>query len=211
MAGKKAFIETAQQVLSDEIVSLKRLEKSLEDWFTQACEAVMACEGRVIFTGVGHSGHVGNKSAANMSSLCKPAYYLHAGEATHGDLGLVQADDVVILISNSGETSEVLSLLPRLKELGVVTIAIIGNESSTLAKQCDIVMPISAGEEAGPFKFAGSSSALNTMALCDAMIMAIAAAQGLTSEEYLRGHPGGSVGKSLKEQRPSQIKINRGE
>jgi len=133
--------------------------------------------------------------------LCKPAYFLHAGEATHGDLGLVQADDVVILISNSGETSEVLQILPRLKELGVVRIAIVGNVSSTLADECDLVLPIAAGEEAGPFKFAGSSSALNTMALCDAMVMAIAAAQGLTAEDYLKGHPGGAVGQSLSDKK----------
>jgi arabinose-5-phosphate isomerase len=192
------FIGTARQVLRDEITSLQQLEGSLGDHFSAACQAVIACSGRVIFTGVGHSGHVGNKSAASMSSLCKPAYFLHAGEATHGDLGLVQADDVVILISNSGETAEVLVLLPRLKTLGVKRIAIVGNPASTLAKNCDIVLPISAGEEAGPFKFAGSSSALNTMALCDALIMAIAAAQGLTAEQYLQGHPGGSVGKTLK-------------
>jgi arabinose-5-phosphate isomerase len=190
---------TAQQVLQDEIASLQKLERSIGADFVSACEAIMACKGRVIFTGVGHSGHVGNKSAASMSSLCKPAYFLHAGEATHGDLGLVQADDVVILISNSGETAEVLALLPRLKALGVIMIAIVGKPASTLASQCDVVLPISAGEEAGPFKFAGSSSALNTMALCDALIMAIAAAQGLTAEQYLQGHPGGAVGKALKE------------
>jgi arabinose-5-phosphate isomerase len=197
---KKPFIETARHVLSDEINSLQRLEVALDVDFGRACEAVMGCKGRVVFSGVGHSGHVGNKSAASMSNLCKPAYFLHAGEATHGDLGLVQADDVLILISNSGETGEVLQILPRLKALGVTTIAIVGKVDSTLARSCDIVLPIAAGEEAGPFKFAGSSSALNTMALCDALIMAVAAAQGLTAEVYLQGHPGGAVGKQIKNQ-----------
>jgi len=193
------FMDTAQYVLQDEIASLQNLAQSIGADFTAACEAVMGCRGRVIFSGVGHSGHVGNKSAASMSSLCKPAYFLHAGEATHGDLGLVQADDVVILISNSGETSEVLQILPRLEALGVTMVAIVGNPNSTLAQRCQIVLPIAAGAEAGPFKFAGSSSALNTMALCDALIMAVAAAQGLTEEAYLQGHPGGAVGKALKE------------
>ncbi|MBM3137759.1 MAG: SIS domain-containing protein, partial [Chloroflexi bacterium] len=105
---ESVLLSTGQQVLKDEIKSLQHLEATLDQRFTQACELVMGCKGRVIFTGVGHSGHVGNKSAANMSSLAKPAYFLHAGEATHGDLGLVQPDDVVILISNSGETKEVL-------------------------------------------------------------------------------------------------------
>ena len=192
------FLSTAQHVLQDEIASLQNLERSIGADFASACEAVMGCRGRVIFSGVGHSGHVGNKSAASMSSLCKPAYFLHAGEATHGDLGLVQADDVVILISKSGETSEVLQIMPRLEALGVTMIAMVGNPNSTLAKRCQIVLPIYAGAEAGPFKFAGSSSALNTMALCDALIMAVAAAQGLTEEMYLQGHPGGAVGKALK-------------
>ncbi len=193
------FNATAQHVLQDEIASLQNLAGAIGDDFAAACEAVMGCTGRVIFSGVGHSGHVGNKSAASMSSLCKPAYFLHAGEATHGDLGLVQADDVVILISNSGETSEVLQILPRLEALGVTMIAVVGKTESTLAKRCQIVLAIAAGEEAGPFKFAGSSSALNTMALCDALIMAVAAAQGLTEEQYLQGHPGGAVGKKLKD------------
>jgi len=200
---KNQLTAIARQVITDEIASMQRLKSSIGEAFENACRAVMHCKGRVIFTGVGHSGHVGKKSAANMSSLCKPAYFLHAGEATHGDLGLVQKDDVVILISNSGETNEVIQILPRLKELGVVTIGIVGKVNSTLAQQCDLVLPIAAGEEAGPFKFAGSSSALNTMALIDAMVMAIAAAQGLTAEAYLKGHPGGAVGESLKEKKNS--------
>lgn len=196
---KDTLLTTAHQVLADEIRSLQNLNALIDTEFEIACNMIMDCKGRVIFTGVGHSGHVANKSAANMSSLCKPAYFLHAGEATHGDLGLVAEDDVVILISNSGETAEILAILPQIKRLGVKTIAIVGNASSPLAKTCDVVLPIGAEEEAGPLKFAGSSSALNTMALCDAMIIAIAAYNGLREEDYLKAHPGGSVGKQLKE------------
>jgi arabinose-5-phosphate isomerase len=193
------LLKTAHQVLADEIRSLQNLNTIIDPEFERACRMVMNCKGRVIFTGVGHSGHVGNKSAANMSSLCQPAYFLHAGEAAHGDLGLVMKDDVVILVSNSGETAEVLTILPQLEQLGVKTIAIVGNTSSSLAQACDVVLPIGAEEEAGPFKFAGSSSALNTMALCDALIIAIAAEKGLREEDYLKAHPGGAIGKQLKE------------
>ena len=152
----------------------------------------------MIFSGVGHSGHVAKKSAANMSSLNTPAYFLHAGEASHGDLGLVRKEDVVILISNSGETAEVLAILPQLKRLGMKTIAIVGNINSHLAQACDVALPIGSSEEAGPYKFAGSSSALNSMALCDALIIAVAAYQGFSEQDYLNFHPGGVVGKILE-------------
>ena len=199
MSGRSQYIKIAHDVIKDEIRSLKNLAEKLDEKFAQACDLVMGCQGRVIFTGVGHSGHVANKSAANMSSLAKPAYFLHAGEATHGDLGLVQPDDVVILISNSGETKEVLTILPQIKALGAKTISITGNLQSTLARESDVALHHWAEEEAGPFKFAGSSSALNTMALCDAMVMAVAAAKGMTDAEYLKAHPGGEVGRKLKE------------
>lgn len=195
---KDALLTTAHQVLADEIRSLQNLNALVDTEFELACQMIMDCKGRVIFTGVGHSGHVANKPAANMSSLCKPAYFLHAGEAAHGDLGLVTKDDVVILISNSGETAEVLAILPQIKRLGVKMISIVGNTASSLAKARDVVLPIGVDEEAGPYKFAGSSSALKTMALCDAMIIAIAAYNGLREEDYLKTHPGGVVGKQLK-------------
>ena len=134
MPNKNAILlKTAHQVLEDEIRSLQNLNILLDDRFEKACQIVMKCKGRVIFTGVGHSGHVAKKSAANMSSLNTPAYFLHAGEASHGDLGLVRKEDVVILISNSGETAEVLAILPQIKQLGVKTIAIVGNMNSHLA------------------------------------------------------------------------------
>lgn len=199
MSNEEKLLVTGREVLTDEIRSLQNLTTNLDERFEKACELVMGCRGRVIFTGVGHSGHVANKSAANMSSLAKPAYFLHAGEATHGDLGLVQPDDVVILISNSGETQEILTILPQIKKLGAKTISITGNLQSTLARESDVALHHGAEEEAGPFKFAGSSSALNSMALCDAMVMAVAAAQGMTGAQYLMAHPGGETGKKLKE------------
>jgi arabinose-5-phosphate isomerase len=198
-AKKDALLKTGRQVLKDEIRSLQHLSTLLDAHFEQACLMIAKCKGRVIFTGVGHSGHVGRKSAASMSSLNKPAYFLHAGEAAHGDLGLVRAEDVVIFISNSGETAEVLAILPQVKTLGANTIAITGNLRSSLAAGCDMALPIGAEVEAGPLKFAGSSSALNTMALCDALIMAVADYQGFSEQAYLSFHPGGVVGSHLKE------------
>jgi arabinose-5-phosphate isomerase len=199
MADMSKFLDTGRSVLDDEIRELKNLASILDEQFEKACDMVLNCNGRVIFTGVGHSGHVAAKSAANMSSLAKPSYFMHSGEAAHGDLGLVQPEDVVILISNSGETTEVLTILPQIKALGVQTISITGNLESTLAKMSDVALYHGAKEEAGPFKFAGSSSALNTMALCDAMVMAVAAALGMTDAKYLNFHPGGEVGRKLKE------------
>jgi len=196
---KAVILETARQVLADELRELENLRASLNERFEAACLLASECKGRVIFTGVGHSGHVGRKSAANMSSMRRPAFFLHADEALHGELGLVTAEDVVIIISNSGETAEVLAILPAIKRLGAKTIAITGNIASTLGKTCDIALPIAAREEAGPFKFAGSASALNSMALCDALVMAVAAYTGLTEADYLEAHPGGAVGKMLKE------------
>lgn len=198
------LLKTAHQVIEDEIKSLQNLNMLLDERFEKACKIVMNCRGRVIFTGVGHSGHVAKKSAANMSSLNTPAYFMHAGEASHGDLGLVRKDDVVIFISNSGETAEVLAILPQIKIMGVKTIAIAGNLKSSLATGCDVALPIGAEKEAGPFKFAGSSSALNSMALCDALIMAVAACQGFSEKSYLNFHPGGAVGKRLKEKYGNQ-------
>jgi arabinose-5-phosphate isomerase len=195
---KSNYLAAAHQVLEGEIKSLQNLNVIIDVRFEKACEMVAACKGRVIFTGVGHSGHVGRKSAANMSSMHKPAFFLHAGEAAHGELGLVTGADVVILISNSGETAEVLSILPQIKQLGAGTIAITGKVESTLAKECEVVLPIGAEEEAGLFKFAGSSSALNSMALCDALVMAVSSEMGLNEAEYLKSHPGGTVGEQLK-------------
>ncbi len=198
-AKNPILLITAHQVLEDEIRSLQNLNTVLDDRFEKACQIVLKCKGRVIFSGVGHSGHVAKKSAANMSSLNTPAYFLHAGEASHGDLGLVRKEDVMILISNSGETTEVLAILPQIQNLGVKTIAIVGNLNSCLALACDVTLTHGADEEAGPFKFAGSSSALNSMALCDALIMAVTAFKGFSDKDYLNFHPGGEVGKKLKE------------
>ncbi len=195
----KTFLSTAHQVLEDEIKELQNLNAILDERFAAACRMILECKGRVIFCGVGHSGHVASKSAANLASLTRPAFFLHAGEAAHGDLGAVSGDDLVIFISNSGETAEILNIIPQVKLVGAKTIAIVGNPGSSMAQACDLALPHGAKEEAGPIKYAGSSTALNCMALCDALVMATAVASGMTEEKYLHFHPGGAVGKKLSE------------
>lgn len=200
------FLTTAHWVLEDEIKELKNLKTQLDESFSVACQMIIDCRGKIIFCGVGHSGHIARKSAANLSSLCRPACFLHAGEATHGDLGLVAPDDLVIFISNSGETPEILTILPFIQSLGAKTIAIVGNLNSSLSQASSLALPLGAQKEAGPIKYAGSSSALNSMALCDALVMAIAFANGMTEKAYLRVHPGGAVGKNLRAKYESNIK-----
>jgi len=193
------YLETGRQVIGDETRAMQQLHGTLDEAFAKACGMIAACQGNVIFCGVGHSGHVAAKSASNMSSLCHPAVFMHAGEAMHGELRLVQPRDVVIFISHSGETQEVLSIIPRIQSLGCGTISITAKPESTLAQVCDAALLTGVKEEAGPLKFAGSSSALISMAICDALAVAVAVSSGLTEEAYLESHPGGSVGAALRQ------------
>lgn len=132
--GNKKYLKVAHWVLRDEVDALHHLDLILDESFNQACEMIINCPGRIIFSGVGHSGHIASKSAANMSSLCRPAFFLHAGEAAHGDLGSVLGEDLVIFISNSGETVEILTILSHIKNIGANTIAIVNNPKSTLGR-----------------------------------------------------------------------------
>jgi len=192
------FLEVAHWVLRDEIAALQKLDQTLDEKFNRACGMIINCSGRIIFCGIGHSGHIASKSAANMSSLVRPAFFLHASEAAHGDLGAVDAKDLVIFISNSGETSEILTILPHIKKIRTNTVAIVNNPNSTLGKACDLTLSIGPIEEAGPIKFAGSSSAMNSMALCDALVMTIAYSKNMSEENYLCFHPGGNIGDLLR-------------
>ena len=194
---KPEYIVIGRQVLQDEVEALIRLDAIRGEDFNKACRMIDGCGSRVVFIGVGHSGHVAAKSASSFSSLGILSFFLHAAEAVHGELGAVGAGDVAILISNSGETAELLALLPRLKEVGAQCIGIVGNAGSTLARHCDVVLSTGFTQEAGPLKFAGSSSALLALALCDMLGMAVASARGLTAEAYSKHHPGGAVGASL--------------
>lgn len=191
------YISVAKQVILEEAAALKNASEFLGEEFTLACNSIRECKGRIVWIGVGQSWHVARKSACSMSSLGRPSFYIHATEATHGDMGLITKDDVVILISHSGKTKEVMDTLGPINRIGAKTIALVGNPNSLLADACDLVLTTGVKEEAGPIKFAPSSSALVTTGLADALVMAVAHALGFDEDAYSRYHPGGAIGEAL--------------
>ncbi len=195
---ESTYRQVGELVLREEAEAVARLSAALDERFERACRWIGGCRGHVVFLGVGQSYHVARKTACSMASLGRPAFYLHATEAVHGDLGTVKDEDLVILISHSGETKEVLATLQPLRRIGVKTIALVGNPESTLAHACDLSLTTGVDEEAGPIKFAPSSSALVTTALGDALVMAVASSIGFGPDDYARYHPGGSLGEQLR-------------
>jgi arabinose-5-phosphate isomerase len=191
------YIKLGQLILQDETESIKAMIPTLGSNFVVACKAVSECKGRIACAGVGQSAHVAKKSAASLASLGRPSFFIHATEAVHGDMGMITQDDVVIFISHSGETKETLNMLSVVKTLGPKTIAIVGNDKSTLGKQCDIVLTTGVKQEAGPIQFAPTSSAIAGIALFDALLSAVAVARGFSEKDYARYHPAGSLGKQL--------------
>ncbi|MGH8517021.1 MAG: KpsF/GutQ family sugar-phosphate isomerase, partial [Panacagrimonas sp.] len=163
----------------------------------RACELMMACSGRVVVTGMGKSGHIGGKIAATLASTGTPAFFVHPGEASHGDLGMVTRQDVVIAISNSGETPEVLTILPLFKRMASPLIAMTGKPASTLAKAADVHLDVSVAQEACPLNLAPTASTTATLAMGDALAVALLEARGFTSEDFALSHPGGALGRRL--------------
>jgi arabinose-5-phosphate isomerase len=173
------------------------LSSRIDEAFARACQLCLAASGRVVVTGLGKSGHVGSKIAATLASTGTPAFFLHAAEASHGDLGMVSRGDVLVAISNSGETAELLALLPHLKRLGVPVIAITGGGDSTLARDAAVNLDVSVTEEACPHNLAPTASTTATLAMGDALAIALLEARGFTPEDFARSHPGGSLGRRL--------------
>lgn len=173
------------------------LADRLDRGFVRACESILACKGRVIVVGMGKSGHIGGKIASTLASTGSPAFFVHPGEASHGDLGMITAQDLVIAISNSGETPELLTILPMIKRLGVTLIAMTGNIESTLAQQADIYLNVAVDKEACPLNLAPTASTTATLAMGDAIAIAVLQSRGLTREEFAKSHPGGALGKRL--------------
>ncbi|MCL4110004.1 UNVERIFIED_CONTAM: hypothetical protein GTU68_038221 [Idotea baltica] len=169
----------------------------LDDSFDQACESILACKGRVIVSGMGKSGHISNKIAATMASTGTPAFFVHPSESLHGDLGMITGDDVVIAISNSGNTDEVITLSSLVKRLGATVIGFSGDVESPLAKIADIHLNISVEKEACPMGLAPTSSTTVTLVLGDALAVALLEARGFTADDFARSHPGGRLGKRL--------------
>jgi arabinose-5-phosphate isomerase len=165
--------------------------------FAQAVQAVLACRGRVVVMGMGKSGHVGRKIAATLASTGTPAFFVHPAEASHGDLGMVQAGDVVLAISNSGESEELAVILPPLRRLGVTLMAMTGRPDSSLARHADLVLSSAVDEEACPLNLAPTASTTAQMALGDALAVALLDARGFREEDFARSHPGGALGRKL--------------
>ena len=191
------FIGLAKAVITAEIEAIQALSKRLDDEFSKSCEAILACKGRVIVSGMGKSGHISNKIAATLASTGTPAFFVHPGEALHGDLGMITGEDVVVAISKSGNTDEVITLAGLVKRLGATVIGFSGDEKSPLAKISDYHLNISVDKEACPMGLAPTSSTTVTLVLGDALAVALLEARGFTAEDFARSHPGGRLGKRL--------------
>ena len=187
----------AKQTFEIEAQALLGLAARQDAAFAAAVRAMLECSGRVIVMGMGKSGHVGRKIAATLASTGTPAFFVHPGEASHGDLGMVQPGDVVLAISNSGESEELAALLPALKRLGVTLLAMSGQADSTLARHADIVLSSRVDQEACPLNLAPTASTTAQMALGDALAVALLDARGFREEDFARSHPGGSLGRKL--------------
>lgn len=192
------FIEEGKKVIKSEIDVLRAMLDKIDENFARAAELIKECAGRIVITGVGKSGHIGRKSAATFASMGTPAFFMHAAEGVHGDLGMVTARDVVIMISNSGETEEVLNIILPIQQIGAKIIAITGRPESTLAKNSDVVLDIGARQEADHLGLAPTCSTTATLAMCDALAVAVAVARKFTAADFARCHPGGSLGRKLR-------------
>lgn len=191
------FIDQGKQVLTIERAAIDGLFSAVNQDFARACELMLQCKGRVVVTGMGKSGHIGGKIAATLASTGTPAFFVHPGEASHGDLGMITGKDVVIAISNSGETHEVLAILPVIKRLGVPLIALTGKPDSTLATLADVHICVAVAEEACPLGLAPTASTTATLVMGDALAVALLHARGFTADDFALSHPGGSLGKRL--------------
>ncbi len=191
-------LKTAREVIETEIEELKKLKNCIDENFEKAINLLLNCKGKVVITGIGKSGIVGKKIAATLASTGTPSFFLHPAEALHGDLGMVSKEDVVVAISKSGESSEILAMLPYFKRLGVPIIAITNNPNSELAKRSDIVLRLCVEREACPLELAPTSSTTATVVLGDALAVALMKLRGFTKEDFGLRHPAGSLGRKLK-------------
>jgi arabinose-5-phosphate isomerase len=191
------FAASGRRVFAIEGDALTVVAARLDGAFSAACRAILACRGRVVCTGMGKSGHVARKIAATLASTGTPAFYMHPGEAAHGDLGMVTDADVVLALSYSGESDEVLLLLPALKRQGNVVLAMTGREQSTLAREADVHLDVAVPVEACPLQLAPTSSTTAALAMGDALAVALLEARGFTADDFARSHPAGALGRRL--------------
>ncbi len=193
----KNFKELALNVIDIEKQAIEEVKQYINDDFEKACQYMFECSGRVVVIGMGKSGHIGGKIAATLASTGTPAFFVHPGEASHGDLGMITQADVVLCISNSGETEEVLAITPVIKRIGCKLIAMTGNPQSTLATLANTHICISVSQEACPLGLAPTSSTTATLVMGDALAVALLNARDFTAEDFALSHPGGSLGKRL--------------
>lgn len=184
-------------VIKTETQAVAALMDRIDEAFVDACEFMLKCEGRIVVIGMGKSGHIGSKIAATLASTGSPAFFVHPGEASHGDLGMITAKDVVLALSNSGETEEILTILPLIKRLGVPLISLTGNRNSTLAKTATVNIDVSVEKEACPLGLAPTSSTTTALVMGDALAIALLEVRGFRAEDFARSHPGGRLGRRL--------------
>jgi arabinose-5-phosphate isomerase len=194
---QQRLIELGRAVLETEAAAITALEQRLGEEFVTACRHMLHCEGRIVVTGMGKSGHIGDKIAATLASTGSPAFFVHPGEASHGDLGMITARDVVLALSNSGETEEILTILPIIKRLGVPLITLTGNPESRLSRAAEANIDVSVEKEACPLGLAPTASTTAALAMGDALAVALLEARGFTEEDFARSHPAGSLGRRL--------------
>lgn len=191
------FCRLGRAVIETEAASVAALAERIDHDFARACRLLLECKGRIVVTGMGKSGHIGNKLAATFASTGSPAFFVHPGEANHGDLGMITPEDVVIAISYSGTSHEIISILPVLKRLGVPLISLTGNPKSPIATTSDVHIDVSVEKEACPLGLAPTSSTTATLAMGDALAIALLEARGFTAEDFALSHPGGMLGRRL--------------
>ncbi len=191
------FMRLGLAVIDTELASVSRLKSRIDDSFARACELMLGCEGRIVVTGMGKSGHIAGKIAATLASTGSPAFFVHPGEASHGDLGMITSKDVVLALSNSGNTSEILTIVPIIKRLGVPLICMTGNPGSPLAMEATISLDVGVEKEACPLGLAPTSSTTVALVMGDALAVALLEARGFTEEDFALSHPGGTLGRRL--------------
>jgi arabinose-5-phosphate isomerase len=195
--GETTLLRAARRTFDLEIEALTALQERLDGSFAAACHVCLACAGRCVVTGMGKSGHVARKIAATLSSTGTPAFFLHPGEASHGDIGMLTRGDVLLALSNSGETEEVVALLPYVKRLGVPVIAMTGNCDSTLGRAADVHLDVAVAAEACPHNLAPTASTTAALVMGDALAVALLTARGFSADDFARSHPGGNLGRRL--------------
>ncbi|ATG92091.1 D-arabinose 5-phosphate isomerase [Methylomonas koyamae] len=197
MGGDQNIQSLALAVIQTEMQAVAALAERIDQHFVSACRLLLACKGRVVVTGMGKSGHIAGKIAATLASTGTPAFFVHPGEASHGDLGMITRQDVVLALSNSGETGEILTILPIIKRLGVPLIALTGNPASTLAKFATVHIDVAVEQEACPLGLAPTASTTAALVMGDALAVSLLETRGFTRDDFALSHPGGSLGKRL--------------